>query len=455
VADSGVTTVTTDSRTATAGVTVTTQLPSTPDFSSIGLTRLAADGTATGLSIGGGGGLNTYLTPTQPVTTGKFALQNDFYNDGPASSPLPYQYALDYESDHVPADMAYHADNGSLATVFNDISNDPSYGTDYPIFMEGAEAPLLGGGMETGHQLTALGPLAVFTSPGVKWFNEVDEDFVATPDGNFYPGAMFMAEPTSYQARQFATREWLHAPIAPRFGQHPADSLNPFGCQACVAGGGLVLGLSPVGDSNADTTGLDYGSTTNVTVSWNGQQLASAQYPGVYVPTIPAGPGTIEEVMDVDRTPTGVTQSTKSHTDVVIPYSGQSDPNSALPSGVYCAIPTTEVCQILPALTINYQLHGLDGANTSHAKVQNLGLDIGHLSYGTFGSNAAITSAKVSVSFDGGTTWQDAATHGARGHYDAHWANPAAGSHLTLRVTATDALGGSISQTITDPYTVG
>jgi hypothetical protein len=61
----------------------------------------------------------------------------------------------------------------------------------------------------------------------------------------------------------------------------------------------------------------------------------------------------------------------------------------------------------------------------------------------------------VSISLDGGATWQNVATHGACGHYDAHWTNPPAGSHLSLRLTATDSLGGSITQTITDPYTVG
>jgi hypothetical protein len=87
--------------------------------------------------------------------------------------------------------------------------------------------------------------------------------------------------------------------------------------------------------------------------------------------------------------------------------------------------------------------------------VQSLVLDIGHHSFGGHGSLAPVVSAKVSASFDGGTTWQDVPTLGAFGHYAALWHNPAPGTPVTVRVTAADSIGGSISQTVTNPYTVG
>jgi len=145
---------------------------------------------------------------------------------------------------------------------------------------------------------------------------------------------------------------------------------------------------------------------------------------------------------------------------VTIPYSGQDDPSMALPTGNVCpatrdsATPSAP-CQVLPALTLNYQFNALSNTNGSHSPVQNLVLRVGHLSYGSVGSTAPITSAKVSVSFDNGATWKDAATRGGDGTYTAQWSNPAAGKSIQLRVTATDSLGGSITQTITNPYTVG
>ena len=58
------------------------------------------------------------------------------------------------------------------------------------------------------------------------------------------------------------------------------------------------------------------------------------------------------------------------------------------------------------------------------------------------------------MSFDNGTTWHPATVAGFAGHYVALWHNPAAGSP-ELRVTATDAAGDAITQTITNAYTIG
>jgi hypothetical protein len=81
---------------------------------------------------------------------------------------------------------------------------------------------------------------------------------------------------------------------------------------------------------------------------------------------------------------------------------------------------------------------------------------VGHVSYNGAGSTAAIKPVTVSVSFNGGKTWQQATLTGSGGSYTATWPNPASakGTDPSLRVTATDALGGSITQTITSAYTI-
>jgi hypothetical protein len=220
----------------------------------------------------------------------------------------------------------------------------------------------------------------------------------------------------------------------------------------------MVSGM--LGDSNRDTTGLDFTAAGTSQLYWNGQLVSSdTNHFGYFLQNVP-GPGTVRTVFDFDRTAEGITQSAKTHTDITVPYSGQSDPSLALPSGVGCppaeAAGTPDApCQILPALTLNYQLNALTNTNTSHSPIQNLVLHVGHLSYGGVGSRAHIDSAQVSVSFDNGATWKNVPTHGADGIYVAHWSNPAAGSPVELRVTAGDCLGGSITQTVTNPYTVG
>jgi hypothetical protein len=104
----------------------------------------------------------------------------------------------------------------------------------------------------------------------------------------------------------------------------------------------------------------------------------------------------------------------------------------------------------MPALTLNYRLAS-NQSNTSALAEQTMDLTVGHLSYDGRGSHAAITSAAVSVSFDGGATWQPAALTGGAGSYHATWRNTGSAAPA-LRVTATDAAGGSLTQTVTAAY---
>jgi hypothetical protein len=83
-------------------------------------------------------------------------------------------------------------------------------------------------------------------------------------------------------------------------------------------------------------------------------------------------------------------------------------------------------------------------------------LHVDHLGYDGRGSHAPITGAAVSISFDGGVSWTPATVSGTDGNYLATWTNPASaeGTSPDLLVTAQDAVGGSISETVTNAYTV-
>ena len=67
---------------------------------------------------------------------------------------------------------------------------------------------------------------------------------------------------------------------------------------------------------------------------------------------------------------------------------------------------------------------------------------------------APITRAALSVSFDGGETWQAARVTGTNGAYAAVFRAPA-GAMVTLRARAADAAGGTVTQTIIDAYRTG
>jgi hypothetical protein len=146
-----------------------------------------------------------------------------------------------------------------------------------------------------------------------------------------------------------------------------------------------------------------------------------------------------------------------SHTDVTVPYTPKADPKQTLPAGDYCSAQGTSssACSILPVINLNYQL-ATDDTNTSHGPAAALLLTVGHQSYNGVGSDAKATGATVSVSYDKGATWTPAAMVPAgQNRYAALWKNGAKGSTPWLKVTATDALGGSITQTIANAYTVG
>jgi hypothetical protein len=135
------------------------------------------------------------------------------------------------------------------------------------------------------------------------------------------------------------------------------------------------------------------------------------------------------------------------------------DPNATrgntLPPQSSCAGQSASTpCVVLPALDLNYRL-ATDENNTSTSPVQVLNLRVGHVNYDGAGSHAPITSATVQVSFDNGATWKSVPAIGFAGNYVALWANPKAGASPSIKVTATDANGGSITQTVTNAYTVG
>jgi hypothetical protein len=256
----------------------------------------------------------------------------------------------------------------------------------------------------------------------------------------------------TYQARHDYSVDWAHGPLAAKFGQHTGFQ----DCLVCAAGSTLSLIFNSVGDSDPTHAGLLLTQPTSAhfTLYRNGTSLFDQDgYDGAVLDNVPTGPATYRAVFDLNMTgAAGFSQSTVTHTDLTVPF----DPNkgSTLPAPSVCQGQTASTpCVILPALTLNYQLD-TDENNTSTSPVQVLNLTVGHVSYDGAGSHAPITATSVEVSFDNGSTWQRVPVIGFDGHYVALWHNMA-GTSPSIKVTATDAAGGSIAQTVTNAYTVG
>jgi hypothetical protein len=101
-------------------------------------------------------------------------------------------------------------------------------------------------------------------------------------------------------------------------------------------------------------------------------------------------------------------------------------------------------------MTLRYAIAGLALRGTTRAGRQTLHVTAGHLQ---LVKAIPVTSASVSVSFDGGKTWHQAKLAGHDGSYTAVFTAPA-GAKVSLRTSASDAAGGSVTETLTNAYQV-
>lgn len=441
------TSVTLDARDAVNQVSVSTPQPATQDYLITDWRRQDTKGqtTADGIYLFGNG--VPMLTNSQPVAkTGKVDLLVQWGGAGTGTG-TPYRYDLAFGPDKVPADEAYVAKPSQIATVNDEFYQDPAYPGD--------------GGLLTG-AADSFSPVATEitgnpppTGPFIQYLGAADggvwAQLYATASSTF-----FTADNQTYAAGHTYSVQWAHGPLAPNVGTH--DGPQGFlPCEACASGADVSVLLNEISDSVPNHSGVSF-ENFNYAAYLNGAPVFnSTVLTNVTLTGLPSTPNVIRQVLDTDASNTGVDQSVTTHTDLSFVYTPGKTPGGTLPSEVICE-PNgifTSPCQILPALNLSYNL-ATDLNNTSRPGVQTLGLTVDHLSYDGIGSHARITSATVSVSFDGGVTWQPATLAGTDGAYTASWLNPAsaAGTSPSIKVTATDAIGGSISQTVNEAYTI-
>ena len=455
VAPSGTTQLNVDERTATVPVKVTTPKPAAVDMEQVNLTRGDTAGLTGSVSLFGSGPI--YLSPAPAAHVGSFAEQVDWAGAGPAGAD-PYRYDLMFPPvDHVGANQVFSAAQKQLATNRDVFDTDPAVaGTPGTYFI----GPVSAGAspIQDSEQVPTSGTLTDYLSaplPGYSWSQGYS---LSSPATNPVYGSVMLnsSNPAgAYPVGKTVTRTWDHGPLTPQAGQFS----GAVPCNACVDGTTMDLGLSPLVDANPGSDGSLLGPfTSRLTVYRDGTQLASVPNTAKTELTGTAQQaGTYRMVLDQDLSAFGFTQSTSTQTDLSFRY--QPTGNPALPSGDTCSAQGTGTtpCRILPLLNLQYDLQGTDGSNTSHSAVQTLDLTVGHQSYRGIGSTARITGATVSVSYNAGKTWVPVpAVSTGGGHFQAVWPNNAAkGTTPWLKVTATDAVAGSISQTVANAYTIG
>jgi hypothetical protein len=136
-------------------------------------------------------------------------------------------------------------------------------------------------------------------------------------------------------------------------------------------------------------------------------------------------------------------------------WSWESSPPPAgarVPAGWTC-LPGGRVdtaCSVEPVVTLRYGVVGESLGGTTSPGPQVIKLSVGHLQ---LAKGSQIVGADLAVSFDGGKTWHPATITGSNGSYAASFSAPA-DSLVSLRTTASDANGSSVTETITNAYQV-
>jgi hypothetical protein len=267
------------------------------------------------------------------------------------------------------------------------------------------------------------------------------------------------AGPQAFLPGQRLTDDWGAYPLHPvpfvKLGQ--VAGADPVMVSASRAGDVLGLAMSSFGDNTPGHVGGAANPPFKATGSYQIDQDATAVAGGPLphfagfahvAATLSPARSLIRFVLNAAEPAALNPLSTASRT--AWTWWSAHEAGGTLPPGWVCAVKASRSCAAQPLLTLRYGVVGLGLDGSVSPGQQVIRVAVGHL---PLAKATPITSAAMSVSFDGGKTWRPARMSGTGGAYAAVFRAPA-GALVTLRARATDAAGGSVTQTITDAYRV-
>ncbi len=463
-----------DERTATSRITVSTPKPSRALDTNVNVLRPGAAGPSSYVDISGQGQAPLYVSPTaRRPTVGRLqALTSWVRLFPPGATGVPYQYYLEHlgTSGLLSSNQHYVVRPATLATVHARFYSDiPGGGFAFFIGVPSAVANEPMSFDVTGNRVRLPGrQTQYFTAGGSpvvwqEWEQSLDAaDGQIGPFREFRPGAR-------------VTEPWGAFPL------HPAPNVNLAGAvtgdqdlapslvSASRSGDTLTLDLSPFSDGIGDTgtrfAGLnDPGSrlTGSYEIDEDGKKIASGNAVGTGVTfgdfhtTATLGPKPSLIRFTLGAAITGANYPLSSATRTVWTWRSAHEAGATVPRGWACRWVSTAPhlrgrdCVAEPMMRLGYRVAGLGLDGSSAAGRQSLGITVGHL---PLAAAARITAVAAQVSFDGGKTWHAATVTGSGGAYRAAFTAPA-DRYVTLRVTAADAAGGRIAETITRAYKI-
>jgi hypothetical protein len=461
------TTVHVAERTASSKVTMVTPRPAVARSGSLYLIRALAKGPQAVLQFSNSHSAMWVSPTSQRPTVGwlRADVSQELASPPGATRPrgAPYAYALSYAGPiGIIPPQRYLVRPASLTTIretyYQEVKS-PGYWAvfgSFPRTFNGYVEPYAYPGGLPGRRTIYVGG-----SPGADW-------------GSYYGG---LGAARGYGQEEFfraarpgiLTDNWNRYPLHPAVNVvlAPANELDAFLPSADRAGNMLTLDVTPFGDNQPGhiSDGFLRVPGAKITGSYrideNGRRIAAGNAvtqsgggPSFYTRVrLSPKPSVISFALDATRTGAPYRLSTATRT--VWTWRSAHESGTTLRPPWYCYNPSSptapdpEHCAVEPMMTLRYQVAGESLNGSAPAGRQVLTVTAGHLQQA---KAARITGASVRVSFDGGKTWRPASvTALGAGRFRAVFTAPP-GAPVTLRTTARDAAGGSVTETITDGY---
>ncbi|MFC8506777.1 S8 family serine peptidase [Streptomyces sp. NPDC057411] len=281
----------------------------------------------------------------------------------------------------------------------------------------------------------SFGSLETVPAPGTRteYYTAGDTAWQQLTGSSFPFGELMVGQRHAYTPGERRTERWYDGVIAPTA---PRDTTGAPVLVAERQGNLIGFAAAMWGDSTHHAEAASFGDIGNLSLSRDGELLDRSSWPsGVF--EVPAEPGTYTLEQNTTKIGSKVWARSTSVNSVW-------KFTSKLDESVYS--------QGIPILFPRYDLPE-DGLKTlAAADGQQIGLSAtGHAGY----TPADITSARLSYSYDEGTTWTAArvSRQGSGWTATVNHAD-ATGRHVTLRAELTDANGNSVTQTVIRAYDV-
>jgi hypothetical protein len=448
-------------KSASSKVTMATPRRTTNFQTTFEVDRFARNGTEFSFSFGWGAGLPAWVSPTtRKPTVGTLHTYTSATLTSPARVRPTYAYNLDFPG---PAGIVppqhFSAGPATTATVTERYYQDVATKNGAWVSFGGTVAQL-------SFEFLELAPIRMpqqqtqyFTaSPRIMWSNETWTNINQFAGGD-------TDDYRVYQPGHKQTQDWNRYPLHPAQDTTLGGLANAFPTFTSAArlGNKLELSQTPWSDNQFGHLGPGFfgnGSaptTGTYVIDQNGTEIAHGNaVNGIPLVKLSAQPSTIRYTLSASRTSSFYRLSPSSTT--AWTWHSRRATAARVPKGWICGFEIVHnqfrlnrKCAVQPLLTLQYLVHGLSLSGQAKPGAQAVSLTVGHIQ---LGGKAAIKGATAQVSYNDGDSWQPATVtaHGG-GRFGISYHAPA-GVDVSLRVTDTDAAGGSISETIIRGYGV-